>query len=273
MIGIRPGNVAAVFRFEWKRSLTLPRMAWWLGLACFPALITALVIYKTEPNESVRSGSAALSADFWAVMLFFLVSLVVSALGVFLWATPAIATELERRSWVYLATRPNGNMAVLFGRYLVAVSWALSAALIGLTLALVIAQPQRAFEIWRVVAVLTTLSCPAFGAVYSLIGTFAPKRAMVFAIIYTLLFEVVIAFVPAMVQEFTIQFRLRCLLVRWLELELVFGGGPAASQFLFNDTSPAQHVMVLLAMTAVYLLAAGCVLLWKEFSTADDSDI
>ena len=27
------GNVAAVFLFEWKRALTLPRMAWWAVLA------------------------------------------------------------------------------------------------------------------------------------------------------------------------------------------------------------------------------------------------
>ena len=32
------GNVGAVFLFEWKRSLTVPRMAWWLVLALFLAI-------------------------------------------------------------------------------------------------------------------------------------------------------------------------------------------------------------------------------------------
>ena len=46
---IRPGSVGAVFRFEWRRSLTVPRMAWWLALAGFPVLLTALV--KSELQE------------------------------------------------------------------------------------------------------------------------------------------------------------------------------------------------------------------------------
>jgi hypothetical protein len=37
-------------------------------------------------------------------------------------ATPAVSVELERRSWVYLAVRPNGSTAVLIGKYLAAVT-------------------------------------------------------------------------------------------------------------------------------------------------------
>ena len=69
--------------------------------------------------------------------------------GTFLWATPAISAELERRSWVYLAVRPNGGTAVLLGKYLAAVSWVLTAALVGLAIALAISPTARNVGVGR----------------------------------------------------------------------------------------------------------------------------
>ena len=71
-------------------------------------------------------------------MLFALVPMLVSMLGTFLWATPVVSAELERKSWVYLAVRPHGKVNVLIGKYLVAITWALSAALAGLCAAVAI---------------------------------------------------------------------------------------------------------------------------------------
>lgn len=113
------GNVAAVFLFEWKRALTLPRMMWWGVLAAFPVFIVGVIrftTYQIPPRE------------FWAGMLYALIPMLVSMLGMLLWATPAISAELERRSWVYLTVRPNGGTAVLLGKYLAAVTWVIPPA-------------------------------------------------------------------------------------------------------------------------------------------------
>ncbi len=45
------GNVGAVFFFEWRRSLTAPRIAWWLILTCFPACIVGLI--RLVPGEEL----------------------------------------------------------------------------------------------------------------------------------------------------------------------------------------------------------------------------
>ena len=70
---------------------------WWAVLALFPVLIVTLI--RINPVDAPRNQG-------WTIILFMLVPMLVSMLGTFLWTTPAVATELERKSWVYLAVRP-----------------------------------------------------------------------------------------------------------------------------------------------------------------------
>lgn len=50
------GNVAAVFLFEWKRALTLPRMMWWGVLAAFPVFIVGVIRFTTYQIRRANSG-------------------------------------------------------------------------------------------------------------------------------------------------------------------------------------------------------------------------
>ncbi len=181
------GNLGAVFLFEWKRALTWPRMAWWAVLAVFPVFIIGLIRVTAQTNPP---------REFWAGFLFALFPMLVSILGALLWATPAISAELERRSWVYLAVRPNGGTAVLLGKYLAAVTWVIPPAVIGLTISVPLAATGDGWRLWWTMVRLVCLSCPAYTAVYLLLGTLLPRRAMVLAVAYTLIFELVISFVP-----------------------------------------------------------------------------
>ena len=118
------GNVGAVFLFEWRRSLTVPRMAWWLVLAGFPVFIIGLIRFTVDAaSPASRSGVDEVPRELWVGFLFALGPMLVTMLGTMLWVTPALSAELERRSWVYLAVRPHGGRAVLLGKYLAAVTW------------------------------------------------------------------------------------------------------------------------------------------------------
>lgn len=254
------GSAATVFFFEWRRSLTRPRFAWWVVLTCFPVCIVGLI--RLAPGRPP-------SRELWTLFLFALIPMLVTMLGAFLWATPAISAELERRSWIYLAVRPNGGVAVLLGKYLAAVTWVTSAALIGLALALAVADTGDTRRIGFTIARLALLACPAYAAVYSLIGTLFPKRAMAIAVAYTLLFELVISFAPAMINRFTVQFRLRALLVEWADINIPNRRGFVAMA-LTGDAPPWHHVLVLAAYTIILLAVAVAVLRASEFSTAEE---
>ena len=258
-------GVGAVFRFEWKRSFTVPRMAWWVLLTSFPPALLGLVRLTSGPPSSD-------SPDGTVIAIYVLCPGVVCMMGVFLWATPAITSELERRSWVYLAVRPHGALCVLIGKYLVAVTWTLPAGMTASALGLWILAPDELLRLmwiqWRLVA----LSCSAYAAAFTLIGVLFPKRTMVFGVFYALFFEVILAMIPAVVNTLTIQFRLRCLLVRWMDWDVALVNNSPVLQSYFGEESDWWHLGVLVAMTAALLMAAALVLRWREFATSAEAE-
>lgn len=277
------GNVGAVCRFEWRRSKTWARTFLWLLLTLFPVGIMLLMRFNgAEPPR-----------HFVAGMLLVLVPMVMCMLGVFLWATPAISAEVERGSWVYLTVRPRGGIAVLLGKYLVALGWTIPAAILGATLALIAAPagvslqdhlselqvdgqaltatdpiPELSYvRVWPVLVVLSVLSSMTYGAAYTLIGVLFQRRSMVVAVAYTLVFEVLVGFVPAMVNKLTIQFRLRSMYVTWLDVPLPQNRGRGIDLSEFLSDAPAWHnASVLGLMTIGFLAAAALALRSRELA-------
>jgi ABC-type transport system involved in multi-copper enzyme maturation permease subunit len=259
---MNPSSVAAVFFFEWRRAFTWARMAWWLVLALFPVLIVSMIRFALRGE--------ILPDEFWLLLLFGLVPMLISMLGTFLWATPVVSAELERKSWVYLAVRPSGTTNVLLGKYLVATTWALSAALVGMIAAASIMPAVDSARIAWVVGRITLISCPAYAALYLLLGTLFPKRSMVIAVAYTLVFELIISFVPAIINALTVQYRLRTLLWLWGGMEI---NSEMNAILAFVGDPPAwEHVIVLVAYTIVTLTAAVGVVRGREFSAAEEGE-
>jgi len=109
----------AVFLHELQRSLTAGRIAWWFAMAAFPVLITALIVINDDFSRNMRPANLD---TFWSILLYVFIPCVCCSLSVLLTAAPAVATELEQRSWVYMATRPNGIfwlLAVVSGQWAV----------------------------------------------------------------------------------------------------------------------------------------------------------
>ncbi len=265
------GNIGAVFCFEWKRAFTWQRLLGWATLALFPVFIIGLM------RVTIQMAGNTPPRELWIGFLFALVPMLVSMLGALLWTTTAIATELERRSWVYLTIRPNGGTAVLLGKYLAAVTWVIPAALLGLSLAIPltitpITRDGETWQLWWAMARLVCLSGPAYSAIFLLLGTINPRRAMVLAVAYSLIFELVISFVPAVINKLTIQYRLRALMVNWCEV-IPPQGTETGVLALIGNSSPTEHVMVLLLLPPVLLAVSVAVLRWSEFSAAAESDV
>jgi hypothetical protein len=271
------GSILAVVEFEWKRSLKWTRLIWWVVLAGFPIFIMGLVRYLASydlahqpegPNDGWR--------DLWALLIYVLVPSLVCILGTLLWSTPAIATELERRSWVYLAVRPNGGTAVLLGKYLATVTWVIPPALVGLTIATPIGQTGDTFRIWWSMSILVFLSVPAYAAIFLLIGVLMPRRAMVIGVVYTLLFELLLTYVPAMINKITVQYRLRGLASEWCSVRSMrgFSESDRAQAAMFFGSEPVwQHILVLFVMVPVLLGISVLILRTREFSASSESDI
>jgi ABC-type transport system involved in multi-copper enzyme maturation permease subunit len=257
-------RVPAVFLFEWRRALTIQRLAWMVALMLFPPLLLAIL----RSNAGSRP-----PAEIAAFLVYVLSPCIACMMSVFLWATPALASELEGRSWVYLAVRPHGPLAVLLGKYLVAVSWSLPVGLVSAALGVVALGPGEPVHHVVVQCALVVASCVSYSALFLLIGVIAPKRAMVIGILYAAIFEAAMALVPAAVNLFTVQFRLRCLLVRWMEMDSRLAEGNPVVAAHFGDESASWHLAILSAMTMGYLVAAAVVLRYREFTAASETDV
>jgi ABC-type transport system involved in multi-copper enzyme maturation permease subunit len=221
---MNPMLVLDVVLFELRRSLTPARMAIWFVLVAFPiALMTVLRI--TVPVNRLEP---------WGLTLYFLVPEVLCLLGLLLWATPVISTEIEGQTWIYLAMRRSGRSLVLFGKYVTAVLWSLSAALVATTLCIVVMGPAGGLRLWAV------------------IGTLFFRRTMVTAVFYTMAIEYGLSLVPAVANKMTINYRLRGLLAQWMDWE----GARSAAENVFGTEPASTHLLALGILSVLFLSVA-----------------
>ncbi len=253
---MNPMLMIDVVRFELTRSLTVGRITIWIILVMFPvALITALRFL--QPVDRLEP---------WGITLYFLVPEVVCLLALLLWATPAISTEIEGQTWIYLAMRRSGRSIVLLGKYLTAVLWSLSAALVAITLCILVMGPAGGFRLWCVMCALATLSCLAHASLYILIGMLFYRRTMVTAVLYTLAIEYGMSLVPALANKLTINYRLRGLLADWMSWE----EARSRAENVFGNEPATTHLLVLAAITLSLLGAAVFRLGHSEFPTQQE---
>ncbi len=237
-----------VFKLELVRTLTFGRIMTWCLMALFPPVLIGIASWQIGGRSSI---SAAELNFGYVVMLFLLIPQVVTVLGLLLWATPIVHSELEAQTWVYSVVRPGARRAVLLGKFCIAVLWAFSSACVAVTLAIPFSSVTHSFSTWGVLCFLNLISAVSYAALFATIGTLMQKRAMVTAFLYGIFVEAILSTLPATINQLTISFRLRSILFQLLDLNL----DVAAEMGRFFDTSAgvSVHLICLALFTAVLL--------------------
>ena len=89
---------------------------------------------------------------------------------------------------------------------------------------------------------------------------------MVFAFAYTIIFEYFVGFIPAIINQLTVQFHMRCLLFRWMEWN---DENPTIATFV--DKAPVwQHLLALAAYIAIVLPTAILILEQRQFPSSEE---
>ena len=107
-------------------------------------LAVATVLAGFPPTMVAVIGFSGQSIPISDLLIMVLVS-IVAFLSQLLWATPNIYTELEGKSWIFVASRPRGRTALFLGKYLSAVGFSFAVCFISISLCLAIrtyAPPQ-----------------------------------------------------------------------------------------------------------------------------------
>jgi hypothetical protein len=126
---------------------------------------------------------------------------------------------------------------------------------------------RDALQVGGTLAGLAILAGLAYASLFCGIGCIVPKRAMLIAFSYTLIFEAVVAFVPAIINRLTIQYHLRCLLNRWVDLDVPEEG----KQLFFSDWPAWWHVAVLATMVVAWQTISLVVVHLRQYVMTDET--
>lgn len=234
-----------VLRFELLRTLTIGRMGIWLALCLFPAALVATLRYQSRgelPDEAV------------IVVCFALVPQISCMLGLLLWATPAIGSELESQSWIPIVLRAQGRVGIALGKFLTAVLWTVSYGMVSAALVTWFSGVDDRLQLLVALIGLVVLSCLGYAALYLLIGATFFRRATVVAVVYSFVLEGLISFVPATVNQVTISYRLRTLLADWTIVDRV-RSNPNTQMFLGQEAVWLNVSLLLLYSTVLLALS------------------
>jgi ABC-type transport system involved in multi-copper enzyme maturation permease subunit len=205
----------------------------------------------------------------WGAVFFGLIPEVITLFGLLLWVPPLVHAELEGRTWIYLAVRPRGRVSVLLGKYMTAVAWTTLAGWTSATVCVLIARPENGLRLWCTTVALVAISSISYGAIYGLFGVWLHRRAMVLAVAYTLIFELLVSLIPAVINKFTVQYRLRGLFVTWMDWRRLM---PEEAKELFLGNEPAWLHLTILAFGVVVVMSVAVQLIQrKEYATASDN--
>lgn len=258
--------ISHVFRFELQRSLTPARVLIWLALCLFPVLLVGTLYYTVGSRTEYRSvtdefGNEQVTAsrdqgipdEAMTGICFALVPQISCMLGLLIWATPAVGSELEAQTWIHLAMRPRGRSAVALGKYGVAVLWTASYTIISSVLVGVLSGVENQVELILALVSISALSSMSYAALYLLLGAVFFRRASIVAVIYSLILEGAISFVPATINQAAVSFRLRTLIVNWTVLKK-----EEVAEVVPMGTEAPWVTILLLVAYSVALLAIAC---------------
>lgn len=260
---MNPSRLMAVMAFEWRRSIASRRFISWIFLIGFPVLIMVLT------DRIGASSQVGITHTAWALTIFAFVPGICCMLSLLLTAAGFLQAEIEGRTWIYMAIRPGVKTDMLYGKYLYAVSRTVITASIALLLCLLVSGQIGHVRLVVVMWLLIVLSSLAYAAVYVLIGVIAVQRALVVAVAYSAI-EFGVSFIPAVVTQVTIQYRLRSLLIQgmqWDSKESSALSGFMADANMFSTQPWWLHVGIMLGLIAGTLMVTTAILKRRELGS------
>jgi len=271
MNGLLQRSVATC-AFELKSSFTAQRIAVSLTLALFPPVMLSLLIFETRFSNGV-----SLAQQYATFISVFLIALVL-LLSLLLWATPNVYSELEGKSWTFLASRPQGRLAVYFGKFMASVLVSFSISLVSVSLCVTIMSQSIGVvepgQLWLSMNLVYFLASLVYTALFSLIGVMFVKRAMVVGAGYLIGFDIFLASLPgALINKFTLRHHLQEIgiyLIGWFLPTLA--GTERDYRYIYGQQWPVWvNVVAILGATIAFLLIGAKIITSREYVSSDQT--
>ena len=267
-------GAAATCMFELRRSMSAQRISVSIGMALFPPAMLSLLIFGAKVSSADGGAQMIDSAQFLAVFLTALVLL----LSLLLWATPNVYSELEGKSWLFVASRPAGRTLIFLGKFMASVVVSLAICFTAITLCVLVIRSTNEtinpIRLWLSMNVVYFLATLIYAAVFSLIGVVFVKRAMVVGAGFLIGFDVFLATLPgALINRFTVRHHLQEIGIA--TMGWFFPANAGSEQDYRNiygqEWATWIHVAIVLSVTLLLLIIGTKVISSREYVTADQS--
>jgi ABC-type transport system involved in multi-copper enzyme maturation permease subunit len=255
------GRVFAVFFRQGRKA----RRTRFFFLFSFLPVAVSLVIKFNQVFSGGKPGQESGYLFTNLIMLFYL-QMIILILALF-YGTSVCSEEVEGRTLPYLVTRPVPKPAVVLGKYLAYTAVMIGMVTLGLVFSFAVVNLDRLLDpslyglLGRYLGVLI-LGLISYGAFFTFLGSFL-KRSIFFGLLFSFGWENVIQYFPGSTQRFAIAHYLKSFLPP---------GPPGRFSFLtfrLEPTRPGIAVLMLLAITAVFLALAGLFFSKKEYNLED----
>ena len=265
-------GAAATCMFELRRSMSAQRISVSIGMALFPPAMLSLLIFGAKVSSADGGAQMIDSAQFLAVFLTALVLL----LSLLLWATPNVYSELEGKSWLFVASRPAGRTLIFLGKFMASVVVSLAICFTAITLCVLVIRSTNEtinpIRLWLSMNVVYFLATLIYAAVFSLIGVVFVKRAMVVGAGFLIGFDVFLATLPgALINRFTVRHHLQEIGIA--TMGWFFPANAGSEQDYRNiygqEWATWIHVTIVLSVTLLLLIIGTKVISSREYVTSD----
>jgi ABC-type transport system involved in multi-copper enzyme maturation permease subunit len=186
-----------------------------------------------------------------AIYLFLLYPQVICLLISLFYGTSVLGHELGGKTLTYLFTRPLPRWKFVVGKYLGIIVALTIPTCVSLLVSWWILGADGGFSVISGLLAGTVVALLAFNALFILFGFLIPRRAMIAALLYGVIFELILSFIPALVNQFTITYYVRSFVVEMLDIDI-----PPEAIRVVGGASP-QGALVALAVITVGALAAS----------------
>jgi len=190
-----------------------------------------------------------------AIYLFMVYPQAVCLLLALLYGTSLLNAELEEKTITYLFTRPVPRWKVFLGKYAALVPWLAAPSLASLTGSwLLLGRPGGAALLGGM-ALAVLGSVAVYGAIFGLVGVVFRTRTLVIGVLYAVIFEFFLSFLPAVVSALSVTHYLRSVVLKVTDLEV-----PEEVLVIVGNASLLESAGVLgaIALAAVGLASFVC---------------
>jgi hypothetical protein len=165
------GKILAVYRYELKQSFGIGTTVIWLLIILFPSALQLLI------NSRLR-GAGNVAIEDAGMLVVVLIPGAVCLLNALMSMSSFLHIELEGNTWPYVAVRSQGKIAMMFGKYFVAVTRSMVAGMFALMLMMPLTSHalETDFELLvRATAGLVVLSSISYCSLFCMLGVIMHK--------------------------------------------------------------------------------------------------